>query len=239
MLLTNVPGSTQWAAVRTRFSLVLSTTLAVQKCVTPPLVVKNRAPTVGTPLKSVAEGVPGGGLIAGPAVKGTGAGVAAAIREGVQSARAVCCADAVTVCTTPISGCEPAVDAAAITAAAGAAATTASTNTVLTVQRRYRLPQRPMYALPQCHSTYWHNMRALGCRIGAWRRYRGQQPPRNPRADPMPMAPPATGDGGDGSPEGHAATAEPASTGSGGAVLAGPHPVIARAVLARAQARHL
>src|SRR5258708_27402578 len=140
MLLTNVPGSTQWAAVRTRFSLGLSTTLAVQNCVTPPLVVKNRAPTVGTPLKSVAEGVPGGGLIAGPAVKGTGAGVAAAIREGVQSARAVCCADEVTVCTTPISGCEPAVDAAAITAAAGAAATTASTNTVLTVQRPYPLP---------------------------------------------------------------------------------------------------
>src|SRR5258708_11546959 len=81
-------------------------------------------------------------------------------------------------------------------------------------------------------------MRALGCRIGSWRRYRGQQPPRNPRAYPMPMTPPATGDGGDGSREGHAATAEPASTGSGGRVLAGPHPVIARVVLDLGQAEH-
>src|SRR5262245_4770444 len=76
-----------------RFSGLLLTTLAVQKCCFVP-VVKNSAPTVGTPAKCVGEGIPGGGPTGPPAAGVVGRGVAAASRAGVQNAAAACCAGA-------------------------------------------------------------------------------------------------------------------------------------------------
>src|ERR1700730_14299690 len=94
----------------TRVSWVLSTTLAVQKCPALP-VVKKRAPTVGTPLNCRAVGIPAGGLTAGPALTGFTAGPAAAICDGLQNARAACCAARLTARTTGRSGSEPQVAA--------------------------------------------------------------------------------------------------------------------------------
>src|SRR5215472_934942 len=101
----------------------LLTTLAVQKCASEP-VVKNSAPTVGTPLNSVAVGVPGGGsgvVLDGAATEGvalegaaTDRGVAAAIRDRVQNERAVCCAPEATAWTTPGAGGDPVANAFAI-----------------------------------------------------------------------------------------------------------------------------
>src|SRR5258708_4266239 len=71
----------------TRFLVVLSTTLAVQKCTALP-VVKKRAPTVGTPLNCLAVGIPRGGLTAGPALTAFSARAAAARPDAVQNARA-------------------------------------------------------------------------------------------------------------------------------------------------------
>ena len=103
--------------------MALSTTLAVQKCACVP-VVKNSAPTVGTPLKYVGFGIPGGGagvlaapsglacpVLAGPVLACCGlpgraagrpwpAGVALAIRAAVQNPRAPACAGLATGCST-------------------------------------------------------------------------------------------------------------------------------------------
>src|SRR5258706_16018213 len=118
-------------------SVVLSTTVAVEKCKDVPLV-KNRGPTVGTPLNILGGGVPGGGPAAGPAVIPLRfrAGVAAAIRAGVQNASAVRCAPVPTAYMTPLSGFEPPVDAPAIPPTVEPAATAAIINA--TARRRCR-----------------------------------------------------------------------------------------------------
>src|SRR3979411_2209286 len=87
MLLARPAEKREAAAVMTRFSWALSTTLAVQKCTALP-VVKKRAPTVGTPLNCLAVGIPRGVLTAGPALTAFSAGAAAAIRDGDVRVRA-------------------------------------------------------------------------------------------------------------------------------------------------------
>src|SRR5215472_10356584 len=79
------------------------TTLAVQKCCFVP-VVKNSAPTVGTPAKCVGEGVLGGCPGAVPAAGAADRDVAAAIRAGVQNLMADCCAGRLTTRTTAPPG---------------------------------------------------------------------------------------------------------------------------------------
>src|SRR6201992_2567735 len=84
---------------------MLSTTLAVQKCACVP-VVKNSAPTVGTPSKCTESGVPGGGdgSACGPAVicplavaaPPAPTGVALFIRATVQNFAVAACAGAAT-----------------------------------------------------------------------------------------------------------------------------------------------
>src|SRR5260370_10042619 len=152
----------------TRFSWVLSTTLAVQKCTALP-VVKNRAPTVGTPLNCRAVGIPGGGLTAGPALTGFTAGPAAAICEGVQNARAACCAAGLPARTPATAGFEPPLAAPASPPTAVATPATTSVKVAAVAPRRCRVPQRPTYA-SLVSRTYWHNRCSLGGRTEPCRR---------------------------------------------------------------------
>src|SRR5260370_8019952 len=126
----------------TRFLVVLSTTLAVQKCTALP-VVKKRAPTVGTPLNCLAVGIPRGGLTAGPALTAFSAGAAAAMRDGVQNARAACCAAGLTARTTPMSGFQPPVAPPATPPTALATAATPSIKATPTPPPPPRPPHPP------------------------------------------------------------------------------------------------